>query len=643
MKQQSRNYEPAIDGLRAVAILAVLFYHAGITGFPGGFVGVDIFFVISGYLITRNILSDLDLERFTFTDFYIRRARRIFPAMFFTMVCVGICGFFLFSPFHLERLGGSLFSSCFAASNFFFWQESGYWDAEKIYKPLLHFWSLAVEEQFYLFWPALLFGMAIFKKRNLGFWGIALLSLLSLCASEYYLSKDAQAVFYLMPFRIFEFGLGAILLWLEPLFSKKQVPGLIKNIAVVCALGVLVFVIGTLSESSPFPGLSALIPCIAASVLIFFRQSQVCRVLLANRTMVFIGLISYSLYLVHWPLFVFYKYTVPHTLEVTETVKLLVVSFILAVFMYACIEQPFRKKSGKKNRFFQPLYFFSIIVLLLLLLAGLSLHAWKNDGWSWRIHNREISYTADDIRLLKLETISIENTREQEKFFEQNPAKFIIIGDSYANDVLNALELNRPRHPVKRLHVWPGCLPLVGAPPLGIHTKVTTKKRVQRCVEDFQNILESDDVRSAEIIMLGANWYSYGIPRIAPTIDAIRKRTMAPIIIFGHKMIYDGDVPARVTQYGKLEGVEQFINSGMLKEESLALNEAIKKEVLAKGVLYVDMIDFFCPDLYCTIFTEGTKITIIDNGHWSMEGARIFGERFRDSKNAAAQIIFEYP
>ena len=566
----SRKYEPAIDGLRAVAVLAVLLCHADISGFQGGFIGVDIFFVISGYLITRNIASDLQENKFTFKQFYIRRARRIFPAMFFTMFLVFLFGIFIFSPVHLERLGGAILFSSLGFSNFFFWQEAGYWDTMKDFKPLLHYWSLAVEEQFYFIWPAFLcFLFYKFKFYKKTLFIIIALSAFSLFIAEAMVRIDASSAFYLMPFRIFEFGLGALLLWLRPLEKLS----LKFSIMALSGFFIICFCIYTYSENSPFPGIWALLPCFAAATLIYTRDTRINRVLLTNVPMTYIGRISYSLYLIHWPILVFYNYVQLETVTSLEKINLMVISVAAAVLMYKYIEQPFR--CNNKNQPYSKIFVTGIVCLLVTVTIP-AVHAWKNDGWVWRPSDSEIKFTASDIEQMRLDNYEISRERKKTGFFERNPPKFIIIGDSYANDILNALEHNGIKNPVKRIPVRAGCLPLVGRPDLGKHPKILTNKDAKECQEKFQTILTSNELKEAHVIMIGAHWYQYGVKRLAPTVDAIRQKTQAPIIMFGHKMIYNGDVPTNINRYGKLDRLNEYINRGMLREESLKLDSDMK-------------------------------------------------------------------
>ncbi len=203
-----KGYRPEIDGLRAVAVLLVIFFHYQFSIFGGGYVGVDVFFVISGYLITRLIKDQVEGGNFSITSFYVRRMRRLFPALFFTLIITTLAAFLLFSAEHLERYGQSLIYALISVSNFFFWQEAGYFDLNAIVKPLLHTWSLSVEEQFYLIWPGLLLLLFYPKKSSLALLGLAIVAVGSLYLSESFLSSDPKAAFFLMPLRAFEFCIG---------------------------------------------------------------------------------------------------------------------------------------------------------------------------------------------------------------------------------------------------------------------------------------------------------------------------------------------------------------------------------------------------------------------------------------------------
>jgi peptidoglycan/LPS O-acetylase OafA/YrhL len=210
------SYRPEIDGIRAIAVLGVLLFHAGFQAFSGGYAGVDVFFVISGYLITRNILVAIDAGRFSYVEFFINRMRRLFPALLTTVAASFLVGALLFSPPYMQRLAEAAIVSVLAPSNVYFWSDTGYWDIQTSLKPLLHVWSLSVEEQFYFVWPPLL--LIASRAKNKGVARILLLTTLglsSLLAAGYLSLHHPRAAFYWMPWRAFEFMIGAAVIWLE--------------------------------------------------------------------------------------------------------------------------------------------------------------------------------------------------------------------------------------------------------------------------------------------------------------------------------------------------------------------------------------------------------------------------------------------
>lgn len=426
-------YNPEIDGLRSVAVLCVIFFHFGIPGFSGGFVGVDIFFVISGFLISRLLLEEFKENRFSFSNFFTRRARRLFPALFFTLLATFSVGFILFSPEDMEKLSGSLVYASMSLSNMFFWMESGYFDTASELKPLLHTWSLSVEEQFYLFWPALLFLL----HRKLRPWAIPVtvftLGAISLLASELLISRSPEAAFYMTPLRIFEFAVGASIIWI-----KEWLPGnrLINTLTSLLGVTLIAYSTYYFSSETPFPGLNALIPCIGTALLIHAGSSCVPGKVLSSWVAVSIGKISYSLYLTHWPIFVFYKYTSTESLTVIDQAILLAGTLVSGLFLYNFIEKPFR--FGKKDVVRSSAAFGLTCALLTLILILPAADSWANKGWAWRFKESEIFLTRYDIND-KSYVWELWKTFPLHNKTNTKQAQLYLIGDSQAADMLNAV------------------------------------------------------------------------------------------------------------------------------------------------------------------------------------------------------------
>jgi len=339
----SLKYRPDIDGLRAIAVLSVVLYHYGIGGLQGGFVGVDVFFVISGYLITGIIHKEMQQGRFTLAGFYERRARRIFPALFAMLLATLVAGLFLLLPSDLVRLGKAAVATVLFVSNVQYLRESGYFDSSSDFNPLLHTWSLGVEEQFYVGLPLLL--MLVHRYRPAWMLRIvALCALSSFAACVVVQPIMAKPVFFLSPFRAWELLLGSLL----ALGAVPQIRGeRLRGIMAVFALLVLFGSVAFMRAGVDFPGWKAAVPVLATATLLHVGAggaSPVTR-LLTWRPLVFVGLISYSLYLWHWPLLVLVKYSNGmEPLSSSVSVGLLVAALLLAVASYYLVEQPFRKR-----------------------------------------------------------------------------------------------------------------------------------------------------------------------------------------------------------------------------------------------------------------------------------------------------------
>jgi peptidoglycan/LPS O-acetylase OafA/YrhL len=344
------NYRADIDGLRALAVLMVVFYHAGFDFIPGGFVGVDVFFVISGYLITGIILREQDEGRFSFSSFYVRRMKRILPAFYVVGFSTVFVGYFLLLPSDYVSLANSFFAASTFTANIYFWLESGgYFSSSADEMPLLHTWSLSVEEQFYFLWPLFfMFLCTFFSKRAISLITGALI-IISFFVAEA-LSRQlsvlvSSASYFLLPTKAGELLLGSLLAFLPA--TQKNCNRLIINFLAIVGLFAVILPAFLLDRSSIFPGFYSFIPCIGTALLIFtggYHQT-VLHQLLCWRPVVFIGLISYSLYLWHWPLVAYAKYL---QFEFTAVLGIFIVvlSIFVSYLSWRYVEQPTRHGIG---------------------------------------------------------------------------------------------------------------------------------------------------------------------------------------------------------------------------------------------------------------------------------------------------------
>ncbi|MEP1469793.1 MAG: acyltransferase family protein [Halieaceae bacterium] len=335
------KYRPDIDGLRAVAVLSVLFFHSGFDVFSGGYVGVDVFFVISGYLITTIIVREIAADDFSIRLFYERRFRRILPALFAVVVASLIVGCVLLPPDSVVELGRSVMATALFSSNIFFYMESGYFDAPAELKPLLHTWSLAVEEQYYILVPLLLLGLARFGSRHY-LAGFLVLGVASFLASLLWTPSNSSFAFYLIPTRAWELFLGSVLA-LHVLPAPVSRP--VREVLTLAGAGMIFYSVFAFDSATVFPGSAAAVPTLGTALIIYagLGGASVMSVALSWRPVVFIGLISYSLYLWHWPVIVYTRLLAVHEPGNAVLVAMLIVIFALSVLSWRYVETPFRK------------------------------------------------------------------------------------------------------------------------------------------------------------------------------------------------------------------------------------------------------------------------------------------------------------
>lgn len=631
------DFRADIEGLRAWAVLAVLAFHHGWGAvFGGGFVGVDVFFVISGYLITRMIVLQSSDDRFSFKEFYIRRIRRLFPALLFTAAVTLGFGMALSAPGDLEQLAESVLYAIFSLSNFYFWGQSGYFDAASIQKPLLHTWSLAVEEQFYLVWPfAVIFLRRFFRKASSALMILVGLVVVSTLWGEYAMKNHPSAVFYLTPFRMNEFALGAMCVWLP---EGRRLPRAAREALALGGFGLIIFSILTFTEATKFPGLSSLVPCLGAAMLISIGgESGLTQRLLANRLMVAVGRISYSLYLVHWPVSVFYRQWVgdPTLLDAGIMTAL---SLVLAVISFRFIEQPFRLR-GTSASAYSHRRFFRMFASLTACLAGGALLIGLNHGLEWR-------FAGDIVRFTR------EAEKEKAARFDpyrrrclakgapscDSPAEGVnvwILGDSHAPDAFNALESHYPDYH----YVFKG---LAGCPPLvredyGLLTPRHPNR--EDCIARNEKLFYGNaELSRADLIVVNTVFQWYRPEHLAHSINRIRTFTDAPIVVLGNYLFFSEDFPGAVVRHGGMVMDDYY--QKRLARQSLAFEEELTALSRSLGFTYISKRALFCSGrsaLDCPIMFDG-KLFTYDRHHLSLAAATAMGAAFKTRYGALFQL-----
>ncbi len=384
------RYRADIDGLRAIAVGSVVLYHADSHWLPGGFTGVDVFFVISGYLITRLIVEDVAQGRFSLCRFYERRARRILPALVVVLLAATLAAIAWLPPADLQQFGRSLAATAVFGSNLFFWKNTGYFDAPAEAAPLLHTWSLAVEEQYYLLFPPLLVLLLTRDRRWLAPVMLGAMGA-SLAVAEWGALHHPWAAFFLGPTRAWELLCGAVLaLGLVPRIAGRAVGEVLGWTGLASMLAGFILVSG----DSRFPGLLALLPCLGAALVIHSAESQATWLsrLLSLRVLVFVGLISYSLYLWHWVLFVYARHLAFRELVLGEKLGLIGLSVVVAVVSWRFVEQPLRRisRGAASTTYPRPVLAAAAAASIAVVGAGIALHAL--DGLPGRFSPAALAY-----------------------------------------------------------------------------------------------------------------------------------------------------------------------------------------------------------------------------------------------------------
>ena len=500
------QYRAEIDGLRAIAVLPVIFFHAGFSFFPGGFVGVDIFFVISGYLITRILLQEIEQGSFTLLGFYERRARRILPALLFITLASTPFAWLWLLPEDMEEYVQSILAVLLFASNVFFLLESGYFESAIELKPLIHTWSLAVEEQFYIVYPPLLFALYRFARVHLVL-ALASAGLLSVLVAVWATSFTPDAAFYLIHTRAWELLLGALAAALLCRGFKAPDRPEINDLLCVLGLGLVVTAVVGFDSTTSFPGFFALYPTFGTFLLILFSEKSIfTKRALSFRPLVFVGLLSYSAYLWHQPMLAFARHS-----SVGEPDSVLISFVLLAIFPLAFIswkfvEQPFRGKS-KIDR----AGLFKIFAPAMGCLFLFAAYANSNNGLEQRYD--EISPLFESYYLPARDhsidtSVCFQNglidSDQLNQCLQQIPQQFfVLVGDSHAMEVSRPIREKLAERNIGLItFVSLGCLPLGSTASLPLNPN-------DQCSQFKQQLSAVIPQLNPQLLVLSASWSKY--------------------------------------------------------------------------------------------------------------------------------------
>lgn len=417
-----------IDGLRAVSVIAVIMLHAGVSWIPGGYLGVDIFFAISGYVIGKTTYNEIRNNKFQVVDFYLRRARRLLPALYTVVIATMVVGWIVLLPYEFESLAENSVATVLSANNILLYLTFGYWDLRSELKPLLHTWSLGVEEQFYLIWPILLYILIRIDSSQKKVYFLALIASISLVLSFAYQNIDRMAAFYLLPFRAWEILVGAIGAIVDININKK--PLIKKILNCLAPIGLLVILLLFVISQKDAHLIVNIIAVFAATIIILGGSGSRVEWILSNRIVLHLGLISYSLYLWHQPVFAFCNSLQESASEFISLAGVALV-YVLAVATYILVEKSCAEmKKQSQEKLIKVLAFVGIV------LVALNLVIYKNAGFPTRLSHAYKSQNLNNINQNYNERV-IRTDFGNEQLKQEDV--ILIVGNSFARDLVNVI------------------------------------------------------------------------------------------------------------------------------------------------------------------------------------------------------------
>jgi peptidoglycan/LPS O-acetylase OafA/YrhL len=619
------KYRPDIDGLRAVAVLSVVLYHLGLP-LHGGYVGVDIFFTISGFLIGTIILRETAERRFTFTAFYERRIRRIFPALFVMLLVSFVLAWKFLLPLEFSDFAKSLAGATFSVSNVYFWLQAGYFDAAATSKPLLHTWSLAVEEQFYLFFPILVVFLRRYLPRRVEL-AIYLLAATSFVISVYGAFRYPTTTFYWAHTRAWELLLGTILTFAR--FPKIHRP-ILRHLAGVVGLLLIVAALLLCTTSTPFPGLAALPPCLGAALIIAAGRSgpNVVGRVLAWKPVVFIGLISYSLYLWHWTVIVYYQagLTLIRGLSRHEAQALQFgLSVVLAILSWRFVEVPFRSGVLRVQR----RLLFQGAMAAIAVATVFSLFVTTTHGMPSRfpLKAREVAEyeSPDPINIYRNGVCFITASNMALSSFpfatclpdEPTEKKYLLVGDSHAAALWWGLDHVFAGDNVMQVNAS-GCKPVLHQRPRQFAACTALMDYAYR---------QYLPVHRVDAVLIAAHWDEGDLPSLGETLAWLRQQHI-PVVLLGPIVQYDSSLPRLLALSISRNDPQMPRRHRLLDIEPLDR----KMAALAAGewhTPYISMYDNFCIQGTCTEYAAAGVPLQSDYGHLTREGSILAAQRIK--------------
>ncbi len=641
------NYFTYIDGLRAIAILSVISYHISPTKFSGGFIGVDVFFVISGFLISKYLISELATKNtISLFKFYQKRIIRIFPALFTVLSSLLVYGWFIMPPDEFKEAGKQIFSGAAFVSNITFWKEAGYFDSTAIEKPLLNLWSLGIEEQFYILWPLILICIWKYKKLNLIHFILYFIGI-SFLLNIIITMQNPVAAFYLPYTRFWEFMIGSLLAAAQLNKSTKKFECLglsikacsyISPILAGCGLGLISCSVFLINRTSVFPGWWALLPTIGTALILGVgSDTWIHNKILSNKILRYIGLISYPLYLWHWPLYSLACNYLSESARV-QKISAVILSFILASLTYHLIERPVR--FGSVNKKFSTIF----LIFLSIIVATIGMNIYLKNGLPSRFPEivNLISKNINVDQIYRYKKCFLDSTTQNEKSFSSECKEIVhdkrktvfIWGDSHAAHLYPGLKKLQEKYNFNIVqYTASSCPPLIGY----------EVNNIANCERINHFVLNEISTIKPDVIILATRWETY--PNfldkdLIRTSEFLHKLHIEHILVYGppYKWIPNlkkvlllhylrsGDVPSRL----KPDAANYSAISNM--------DNRLKNLSIEGKMTYISTLHKLCNQNGCLTRANSAKLpdSLIspDYDHFTLSGSEyIIENTFFDNDN----------
>jgi len=632
------KYRPEIDGLRALAVLPVILFHAGYNNFEGGYVGVDIFFVISGYLISSIIIYEVELGKFSLKNFYERRARRILPALFSVILISAPFAWFILLPADLELFNNSAFSALTFWSNYIFYFEIDYFETSSRLKPLLHTWSLSIEEQFYIIFPILLLFFFKFKKKYFIIF-ISIIAILSLFVAQWggnlkltypfiekeilFFNQSALTNFFLPFGRIWELIIGILISFY---IKKNGQPNYYNQIFSLIGIVLILYSIFTFTKETNYPSFQTLFPTVGtALIIIFTNKNTLAFKLFSQKILVFFGLISYSAYLYHYPIFTFVEYSNFIEFNNLNKIFLIFLTFILSYLSWKFIEKPFRKKSiiSSKNFYFFLGFLYSLVLILFVITNN-------NKGFKSRFDKDFENFSINfNIKELEEETsVFKDELRKNDGFANDNKKKILIIGNSVAVDLLMVFDQNKELFNDYEFKEY--------------YFKLENLfENSQKNKIDLNKLIESELFINADVLMISTLYNEYETSFIKNNIikllyDITAKHGKLLVVTSNNPVFYDdrgiNPILSILLKNKKNKISEIELNKlyyEKLNSKFIRIGKKVKQFTNELDIIFLNKFDYSCSlnEKSCDALTDKGNLIYFDGIHYTKKGAKYFGKK----------------